>query len=490
MRTIDLAVVAIYLIATIALGIAYRGRTGAVDEYFTARGMFRGRLGEILIGLSIAATFMSGISIIVYVSAAYSDGAKIGLGLICLPIAWWVLIHWFLPRYLAAGGVHAYDVVERRFGYPVRVCLSVMFFLLRVGWMGVMLYVPTLIIIGSTGLSPQWFWPIVLVIGLSSTVYTVIGGIRGVIVTDALQFIVIMGGMLLIVVLLLARLDLPWTALWADWAERGRLQVLDFSLDPTKSLTFWTVVLGISVANLGSYLADQMSLQRYLAAESIPAASRAFTVNAVGVAIVIVTLVLAGLLLSTWYQRHPDPTLPVKADHVLAFFIVRELPPGVAGVLIAAILAATISSMTSCINSLAGIITTDWLVRWGRRRSAEESYRLSRWISLLIGVGATLLAGFAENLGSVLDAQAKVMGAFLGPMLACLVLAVGRRERRGWTVLAGISAGVVAGWIVAALPVASLWVPPVSFGVAMAVAAVFRPVAAEALPPARGNTPT
>jgi SSS family solute:Na+ symporter len=230
-----------------------------------------------------------------------------------------------------------------------------------------------------------------------------------------------------------------------------------------------------------------MSLQRYLAAESIPAASRAFTVNAVGVAIVIVTLVVAGLLLSTWYQRNPDPALPAKADHVLAFFIVRELPPGVAGVLIAAILAATMSSMTSCINSLAGIITTDWLARGGRRRSPEESYRLGRWISLLIGVGATLLAGFAENLGSVLDAQAKVMGAFLGPMLACLVLAVGRRERPGWTVLAGIAAGVVVGWIVAALPVASLWVPPASFSIAMLVAQILRPSTRGRVVPADGK---
>lgn len=486
MRPLDLAIIAVYMIATVAIGIAYRGRTGEVDEYFTARGMFRGRLGEVLIGLSIAATFMSGISIIVYVSAAYSDGARIGLGLICLPISWWILIRWFLPRYLAAGGVHAYDVVERRFGYPVRACLSGMFFLLRVGWMGVMLYVPTLIILGATGLSPSWFWPIVLLIGLSSTVYTVVGGIRGVIVTDALQFVVIMGGVLLIVGLLFARLDLPATALWADWAGRGRLDVLDFSLDPQKSLTFWTVVLGISVANLGSYLADQMSLQRYLAAESIPAASRAFTVNAVGVAVVIVTLVLAGLLLSSWYQRHPDPALPAKADQVLAFFIVRELPPGLAGVLVAAILAATMSSMTSCINSLAGIVTTDWMARWGRARTPAETYRLARWVSLSIGVGATLLAGFAEQLGSVLDAQAKVMGAFLGPMLACVVLAVGTRPLSGRAVLAGIIAGVVAGWAIAALPVASLWVPPASFAVALAVTLS---VQTSASPPRPGPAP-
>lgn len=469
MRLIDLVIIFVYLLATVALGIAYRGRSGAVDEYFTARGLFRGWLGELLIGLSIAATFMSGISIIVYVSAAYSAGARIGLGLLCLPISWWVLIYWFLPRYLAAGGVHAYEVVEQRFGYGARACVSAMFFLLRVGWMGVMLYVPTLVILGSTGLSESWFWPIVLTIGLSSTVYTVIGGIRGVIVTDALQFVVIMGGMLLIVGLLFARLDLPISAVWNDWASRGRLDVLDFSFDPTRSLTFWTVVVGISVSNLGSYLADQMSLQRYLAAESIPAASRAFTVNAIGVAIVIVTLVVSGLLLSTWYQRHPDPALPRNADQVLAYFIVRELPPGVAGVLIAAILAATMSSMTSCINSLAGIITTDWMARGGRVRSEGERFRLARRVSLLIGVGATLLAGFAGNLGSVMDAQAKVMGAFLGPMLACLMLAVGRRALSGPAVLVGISAGVVAGWVVAASSVASLWVPPVSFAVAFSL---------------------
>ena len=466
MRPADVIVILLYLVATIAAGLVFRGRAESVDEYFTGRGLFRGRLGEVLIGLSIAATFLSGISIIVYVSSAYSDGARIGLGLLCLPISWLVLLRWFLPRYLAAGGRHPYDVVELRLGYGARAGLSAMFFLLRVGWMGVMVYVPTLVILGAFGLGPAWFWPIVLVVGLSSTLYTVVGGIRGVIITDALQFIVILGGMLLIVVLLLARLGLSPAEITADLAARGRLDVLDFSLDPRRPFTFWTVVVGMSVSNLGAYLADQMSLQRYLASGTPEAAHRAFVVNAAGVAGVIITLVVTGLLLSVWYARNPAAEVPAKPDLVLGHFIVRELPPGVAGALIAAILAATMSSMTSAINSLAGVITNDWLPRLGRPRTPGELYRFGRRASLLIGVAATLLSGFAADLGSVLDVSAKVMGAFLGPMLACILFAVGGVAVPRSGILIALAAGVSAGWAVAFSPYASLWVSPVSFSVA------------------------
>ena len=463
MRTIDLLVVSIYLLAVIAVGIAYRGKTESVDEYFTAQGVFRGRLGTLIIGFSIAATFMSGISIIVYVSTAFSDGARIGLGLLCLPIAWVLLLQWFLPRYLRGGWRHPYEVVEQRFGSATRMAISAMFFLLRLGWMAVMISVPALIVMGSLGLDQRWFWPIVLGVGLSSTSYTVLGGIRGVIITDAIQFVVILGGMLLILILIIARLDLPLIAVWHDWDSRGRLNLFDFSLDLTRPFTFWTVVIGLSIANLGTYLADQMSLQRYLLAESPKDAARAFTVNVVGVAVVISSLVCVGLLLSTWYNRYPDANLPAEADKVLAYFIVHELPAGFSGLLIAAILAATMSSMTSCINSLAGVLTNDWLVRFGRPRSSAELYRFGRGASLAIGVFATIISGFAANMGTVMDVQVKVMGAFLGPMLACIMLSVIDRVVPVRLVFYGIVAGVIAGWAVALSPLASLWVPPISF---------------------------
>ncbi|MBL9215843.1 MAG: hypothetical protein JNG83_10245 [Opitutaceae bacterium] len=469
MRAADLTIIVVYLAAVVAAGIACRGRQESIDDYFTGHGTLSGRFGALLIGLSIAATFFSGVSLVAYVGTSFRHGAAMILGLVCLPLAWLILRGWFLPRYLAENGRHPYEIIERRFGPAIRLCLSAMFILLRIGWMGVLIYAPALIVMGAAGLGPEWFWPVVAMVGVSSTVYTVLGGIRGVIVTDALQFVVILIGVFGVLVLTWAKLDLSAGAALAWLREQGRLAVFDFSLDPVRPFTFWAVVGGVTVSNLGSYLADQMSLQRYLASASLREAQRAFAVNVWSAGAVLVTLILAGLLLSVWYAHHPDPALPADPDLVLSHFIAKELPVGMSGLLIAAILAATMSSMTSGINSLAGALTNDWLLRFGRARTPQELYRFGRTASLAIGVVSTLAAGLAAHFGSLMIASFTVMGAFLGPMLAVMLLAVSRWQVRRSFVLSGLVAGVGCGWAVALSPATGLWVPPVSFAVAILI---------------------
>lgn len=469
MRTIDVAIVLAYLAAVIAAGLAFRGRQATADEYFTARGRFRGMLGQALIGLSIAATLFSGASLVVYVSVAFSDGAQIALGAVCLPVAWIVLHFWFLPRYMAGRWEHPYSVVEARFGGTVRLALSALFMLLRVGWMGVLIYVPALIVSGVAGIDDRWFWLVALGIGLSSTLYTVIGGMRSVIVTDAIQFVVIIAGLAFILGSIISGLDVGVSAAARELASAGRLDVLDFSLDLTRPFTFFSIVVGLSVANLGSYAADQMSLQRYLAADSPRAATRAFLVNLAGAASLIAVLVSVGLLLWLWYRHHPDPQLPVKPDQVLPYFIATQLPAGVSGLLVASILAATMSSVTSGINAIAGALTNEWFCRLGRRRSPEALYLLGRRTSLAVGVASTLLALVAGRLGSALQSSQILMGGFLGSMLACMILAVSTVPARPAGVLWGMAAGLAAGWCVAGSPLSSLWISPAAFAAAMFV---------------------
>jgi Na+/proline symporter len=472
-RTIDIAVVVIYLAAVVAVGIACRGRSRSVDEYFTAHGLFRGPLGTLLVGLSIAATFFSGISLVVYISSAYTNGIQIGAGMLSMPVAWAVLYYWFLPRYLAGQWRHPYDIIERKFGRPVRLTLSAMFGLMRVGWMGVLVYAPALVIMGTANLGPGWLWPIVAVIGLSSTAYTVVGGIRGVIVTDAIQFLVIAGGMMFIGVFLFAKLDLSPALMWRELEAAGRLQWLNFSLDPTVTFTFWAVIFGLGVSNIGSYLADQMALQRYLASESPRAAIRSFTINIVSAIIIVMTLIVIGLLLWLWYRHHPDPAAPTQPDRIVSYFIAKELPVGVSGILIAAILAATMSSMTSGINGLAGTITNDWVARLGRERTPAALFKIGRLASLVIGVLATITAGFVDRMGTILQGSQVILGLFLGPMLACMVLATLETPIRPGAMLAGLVSGVGIGLLVVLSPASGLWVSPVGFATSFMVPWIF-----------------
>ena len=474
MRLPDLIVVVLYLAVVVGVGLRFRGRSATVDEYFTARGLFRGRLGTFVLGLSIAASLFSGISLIAYVSSAYASGAQIVIGLVALPIAWAVLTYWFLPRYLAGGEKHPYGIIERRFGRKLRRLLSAMFILIRLGWIGVLINAPALVIMGIFGLSAEWRWPVVAAIGLGATVYTYFGGIRGIIVMDAVQFVIIAVGLFGIAASILFKLHSPVGAIVGELAQSGRLEVFDFSLDLRKPFTFWSVVLGIGVSNLGSYLSDQMALQRYLASESAGAAARSFLINIVSAILVVTTLVVIGLLLSVWYLHHPPTDLPEKPDQILSYFIARELPVGMAGLLIAAIMAATLNSMTSGINSMAGALTNDWVAVAAHHRTPAELYRFGRRASLGIGLAATAIAEFVSMLGPILQASQIVMDGFTGAMLACMVLAVSDRRMDGRAMMTGVLAGVASGWVVTLSPLSKMWLSPISFTVAIAVALLCR----------------
>ena len=386
-----------------------------------------------------------------------------------MPVAWLLLRFWFLDRYWAAHNSHPYDIVEKRFGYVTRVCLSLMFVLLRIGWMAVIIYAPTLIIMGALGLEQRWFWPIVLIVGGSCTTLSVIGGIRGVIVVDAIQFIVIALGLTLVIALVMVRMHWAIPGIWKDLQATHRLQLFDFSLSLTSPWSFFAVAIGSIIANTGSYASDQMALQRYLASESRDAVVRSFSINIIGSVTVVMLLVAVGLLLSVWYLHHPDPGLPGNPDQVLPYYAARELPAGMSGLLIAAILAATMNTVTSGINSLAGSVINDFLSRLGRPRTPAELFRFARWTSAGLGLIATLSAGFASHLGSVLNSSNIMTGAFQGPMFACMLWAVSGAPARPPALLWGMLLGCLAGWGVAATPVSSYWVAPAGFAVTLVV---------------------
>ena len=179
----------------IVVGLATSGRQKDADDYFTAGGSLGGWFGTILVGLSIAATLFSGISFMFYPAVMYNGGIVlfVGVTFVSMPVAY-IVLRWFLPRYLGFGGSHPYEIIESKFGSATRTTASILYVLMRIGWMAALVYAPTVAIMAAGNLSPEWFWPCVLITGLVSTLYTVFGGIRGVIITDAIQFVIIVVG--------------------------------------------------------------------------------------------------------------------------------------------------------------------------------------------------------------------------------------------------------------------------------------------------------
>lgn len=470
---IDVIVVVVYLVGCVVAGLLSRGSKVNTEEYFTAGGGMGSFFGTIIVGLSIAATLFSGISFINYPSAVYTSGIVlfVGISLVSMPVAYIVLRWWFLPRYLAAGCIYPYDILEKRYGGPTRITAAILFVFMRIGWMAAMIYAPTLAILTMAQLSDAWFWPVVLITGLSSTLYTVFAGIRGVIVTDAIQMVVIAVGIAATIGFAIYQVPVPLDVAFEELKASGKLKWADFSFDPTKSFTIWTVVIGVTIANLANYLADQMSLQRYLATGDAKAACRSFLVNVYGVIIVLALLTGVGLALFVYYAHVNDPTLPTKTDAIFPHFVATRLPQGLTGLLLAALLAATMSSLTSGINSLAGVLTLDFRHRFGSAMTDNQQLFFAKMISLVIGLVSTIAAGYVSKLGTLWDMTQVILGVFAGPLLACVAMSVSNIRCHGRAMTIALIAGSLVGVAVVRSPISSMWISPIA-GVATAVLAI------------------
>lgn len=462
MRWIDISIMAAYTIGIFVIGLRSRGKDTDAKDYFIAGGRLNSWFHTIVVGLSIAGTFFSGISFIAYPSVVYSSGILLpawGL-VVCLPLSYVVLRFWFLPRYLAGNWKYPYEVLEVRFGPATRTVAASLYILMRIGWMAAMIYAPTIAIITMARLDEKWFWPIVLITGLSNTIYTVVSGVRGVIVTEALHIPVIAFGVSATIVSAWWQLPVPFSTAVADLVHAGRLDIFNVSLDFKTPLTVWAVLFGISIANLTNYIGDQMSLQRYLVTGDVRAASRSFAVNVIGVVIVVGLLTLVGLSMYAFYSHSQDPTLPAKADEIFPHFVATRLPVGVAGLLLAALLAAT--GIPSGINTLAAVLTLDFHARLDRNMTPAKQVWWGRFYSLLIGLSATVAAGVVSKLGTLFELSQIILGVFAGPLLSCIVIAVSRWRCAGWAMIVGMLVGWIAGIAVTRSGAAALWVAPSS----------------------------
>jgi len=472
LSTLDLILIVIYLAATIAIGLIARGRQQTASDYFAAGGRLSGVVGTILVGLSVAATLFSGISFMAYPSVIYNGGFILypWVLLVCFPVTW-IMLAWFLPRYLSRSIRHApdgeqvgqpFDVIEQRFGGGARLVAAAMYVLLRIGWMGALIYAPTLAIMAAAGLGDGWFWPVILTVGISSTIYTMFGGIRGVIVTDAMQFIIIIVGVALVALIAFGQLPVTAGEAWQQVISSGQLDVIDLSLSPAAGLTVFTICIGVTVANLSNYIGDQMSLQRYLATGNTRDALRSFAVNVAGVYVVLTLLMLLGMGLYLFYRNTPDASLPESADKVFPHFIATQLPVGVSGLLLAALLAATMSSITSGINALAGTITLDLWPRLVDKLNPDTELRFARVVSLIIGLLATFAAGFVQLLAADLFSMIQaLLGVFAGPLVVVVTLSVMRHRLKPMPMILGMIVGCILGATIALSDsIASLWTAP------------------------------
>lgn len=443
--SLDFGAVILYLIATIGIALYFARQHGSTTEFFLG-----GRnMPWFAVGLSIMATLMSTISYLSLPGELIKNGITMLAGMLAVPLNVLVVFTLFVPFFMRLRLTSAYEYLELRFNYAARALGAALFIFMRLGWMGVVVYTSSLALTAMTrGQVPEEFRESLIYwmiggVGLFATVYAVVGGIRAVIWTDVVQFIVLFGGTwitLAYITITTGTGPFDWWAAAAAVTEKHTRPPLYFtgSLSVQRTI-FWAIAMTF-YWTICTHVSDQVVLQRYFSTNSLKSARSSYLLAAGADVTVQILLALCGLALLAFYLSNPtflpiDPTTGTEylpnsgfADKVFPHFIGHQLPPGVGGLILAALIAAAMSSIDSGVNSVSAVITTDFFARLfpeGKARMSELA--LARLLTFLIGLISTGVAcGVAYIVISreinIFEVMQPAFNMFLGPLAALFVI--------------------------------------------------------------------
>lgn len=525
MHWINWLIVAVYLAVVIVDGLRRTRGTRNIEGYFLA-----GRsLPWWAVGLSVMATQLSAITLIGTTGQGATDGMRFIQFYFGLPIAMVILGVTLVPFLHGAKVYTAYEYLERRFDAKTRSLTSLLFLLSRGMSAGTIIAAPSVVLSAIFGWDLTWC---VILMGVPTILYTVLGGVEAVAWADVKQMAIIVFALAAIVVVLVMRLPIPLDDALRVAGSTGRLRVFDFSFSLTETYTFWSGILGGTFLMLSYFGTDQSQVQRYLAARSVDEARESLLMSAYWKIPLQGLILLIGVLVFLFYTFTPSPMLfnprhdealrqrepaayaalesrytaalagrqqaateaasvpgtgPIAAftefdgqvnavrqealtaaaaatgessrdvNYIVPRLVLDHLPLGFAGVFLAAVLAAAMSSIAAELNSLATASVVDFYQRW-YKPNADDAHLLAagRIATALWGVFAMVVATYAATLGSLIEVVNRFGSFFYGSILGVFLLAMVKRA----TAL-GAFVGLVAG--MGAVAAVSFGAPQVSF---------------------------
>lgn len=525
MHWINWLIVVVYLVVVVFDGLRRTRGTKNIEGYFLA-----GRtLPWWAVGLSVMATQISAITLIGTTGQGATDGMRFVQFYFGLPIAMVLLGVTIVPFLHKAKVYTAYEFLERRFDPKTRSLTSLLFLLSRGMSCGTIIAAPAVVLSAIFGWDLLWC---VLLIGLPTVIYTVLGGVEAVAWADVKQMVVIVGALFAIVIVLIMRLPVPLDDALRVAGSTGRLRVFDFSFSLTETYTFWSGILGGTFLMLSYFGTDQSQVQRYLAARSVDEARSSLLMSAYWKIPLQALILLIGVLVFLFYTFSPAPLLynprhdaqlrerePAAyaelesrytaalsarnqaardaaassdaaaltnftqqntavesvrkealdaaaratgessrdVNYIIPRLVLDHLPLGFAGIFLAAVLAAAMSSIAAELNSLSTATVVDFYQRWYRPSAGDtELLNAGKIATALWGVFACVVALYAATLGSLIEVVNRFGSFFYGSILGVFMLAMVKRTRA-----LGAFVGLLSGMI--AVAAVSFGAPQVSF---------------------------
>ncbi len=413
---VDILIIFIFLVGTFLFGLSFVWKNKSVKDYTSGGGNVPG----FVVGMSIFATFVSSISFLALPGSAYLNNWNSLVFSISIPLAIVFAAKYFVPFYRNISSISAYSFLEEKFGYWSRAYASACYLLTQIARIGSVLFLLALALSSMLG----WSTPLIIIItGIVVVVYSTVGGIKAVLWNDAIQGLLLIVGAIVCAIVLIVSLPGGFNQFISVGTEFNKFSLGSFGLE-LNIPTFWvTLIYGLFI-NLQNFGIDQNYIQRYKSAKNNSIAKSSALFGGLLYLPVSFIFFVIGTALFVYYKVQPD-LLPegIVSDQVLPYFIVNGLPVGVTGLLIAAILSAGMSTLSTGINSSATIILTDFFEH-KRKKPLSEKYkmRILYLMSLLVGLLGIGIGLAMMSVQSALDAWWIMASVFSGGMLGLFLL--------------------------------------------------------------------
>ena len=431
-------VLALYLLAMLGMGIYFMRRENGAEDFFKGGG----RVPWWAAGISIYATMLSAITYMAIPAKAYMADWTYYPMLWMIPVVGFPVIWYYLPYFRRSKAASAYAILEERFNTATRLLASSLFCIFMVARMALVMYLPSLALTAVTGID---IYLCIILMGLVTIIYCTMGGVEAVIWGDVVQGCILVGGAIFAAVYLWAETEGGFSGAWQLAVDNDKMRLFIWSWD-YRRVTFWVAILGGGIANnLISYTSDQTVIQRYMTTKDEKSAGRSILVNGFMSVFISVAFYFIGTGLYTFYKTHPqslDITMQ-QGDAIFPFFMMSQMPAGIAGLLIAAIFAATMSTISSNINSVSTAFSVDFVQRF--RPSIKDStlLRVARWTCVVSGMMGLVIALLMAtwDITSLLDYFNTILGLLTSGLGGLFVMAIFFPRIKGNAALTGFVAG-------------------------------------------------
>lgn len=435
----------VYLAAMVLVGVYFSKKSnGSQDDYFKAGG----RVPSWAAGFSIWATTLSAITFMATPAKAFSGNWVFAAGNLAILAVAPIVVIYFVPFFRNLNVTTAYEYLEKRFDVRLRTASSLVFILFHIFRVAIVIYLPTLAICAVSNLNP---YLVSIVIGILCIIYTFLGGIEGVIWSDVIQGFILLFGAVFIILFAFGLMNWDFVGVISDAASQGKFLTADDFSFSVMADTVPLVFIGAIFTNLYQYIGSQDVVQRYQATSSIEEVKKSLIMNCKLAFATIFLFYGMGTVLYMYYTTTGAGLLPPEmiGDQLVPYFVLTEMPAGIAGLIIAAIFAASQSTISSSLNSISACFTVDIYNRLFGNEDDKKAVVFAKIVIIISGILGTIMGLYFINAGQsgLLDLFQQVLGTLGGPVVGIFILGVFSSRTSGNAAFLGlIISGVLVFW--------------------------------------------